>query len=243
MSPTPLPALCRLTRAALVLLTLLALVGCRTTRQPPMPLPEPAAQAAAEPAPNAANAPSRRRHPTARKTSNPVLMYLSERGWDLMDIMGLRFGGGDTFYVRARATKLGIVGLGFFKGNWFGFRRRAGGCWREERIEGGASLFYFVNYKREPLRGNGFLFSDRFPKVTAPPEPWGCTEIQDSDFHWLDIGAGVGLIAVALDVEVSPREVLDFVFGIFCLDICQDDGLHAKPVQARKLFFPAEQGE
>ena len=243
MSPTPLAGLCRLTQSALVLLMLLAPVGCRTTRRPPKPLPAPAAKAAAKPEPRPATAPRQHPRAAARKPLNPVLMYLSERGWDLMDIMGLRFGGGDTFYVRARATKLGIVGLGFFTGNWFGFRRRAAGYWREERIEGGVSLCYFIKYKREPVRGNSFLLSDRFPKLTPAPDPWGTTEIQDPDFHWFDIGVGVGLIAVALDVEVSPREVLDFVFGIFCLDICQDDGPYAKPVQARPLFFPAEQGE
>jgi len=172
---------------------------------------------------------------TARSVVPPtdrghVVTYLADRGLDFLDMLGIKLGGNDTLFVRARATKLGMAGLGYFKGRWCGLHGRSVGCWREERVEGGGSFLYLIQYEREPLRGNAFLFADTFSKGNVPDEPEGFApmnefawEIKDGDHHWIDVGVGVGLVAVALEVEVSPRQVLDFVLGILCLDICEDD--------------------
>ena len=178
----------------LVAAALLAVVGCQTAetmkQTPPVP-PE-----------------------------GPVARYFVDRGFDFMDMLGLRVGGNRTFYVRVRATKLGMLGAGYFEGRWVGSHGRSAGAWRELRKEGGVSLAYASDYERLPTQGNRFLFEDTFQKQNDQTNTW---ELDDDDYHFLDLGVGIGLMAVALDLDFHPREVVDFVLGILCIDLYEDD--------------------
>ena len=149
-----------------------------------------------------------------------VARYCVDRGSDFMDMLGVRIGGNRTFYVRARATKLGMVGAGYFEGRWIGSHGRSAGAWRELRKEGGVSLAYVSDYERLPIRGNRFLFEDTFRKQNEQSNTW---ELDDDDYHFLDLGVGVGIMAVAMDLDFHPREVIDFVLGILCIDLYEDD--------------------
>ena len=149
-----------------------------------------------------------------------VARYFVDRGFDFMDMLGIRVGGNRTFYVRARATKVGMVGAGYFEGRWLGSHGRSAGAWRELRKEGGVSLAYVSDYERRPLKGTRFLFEDTFRKQNEQSNTW---ELDDDDYHFLDLGVGIGIMAVALDLDFSPREAIDFVLGILCIDLYEDD--------------------
>ena len=150
----------------------------------------------------------------------PVPTYFADRCFDFMDMLGLRVGGNRALYVRARATKAAIVGGGYFEGRWVGSHRRNAGAWRELRKEGGASLAYVSDYERLPLKGNRFLFEDTFRKQNEQSNTW---EFDDDDYDFLDLGVGLGILGIAFDLDLHPREVIDFVFGILCIDLHEAD--------------------
>jgi len=157
--------------------------------------------------------------------------YMSDRGADLLDTFGIQIGGGGTLYARARLTKFGMLGAGFFKGKWLGIHSRAVGLWREKRLEGGVSVLYESEYERSEMRGNSFMQDEMFlPTSSRRPNKRGWLpidkrvwELADDDYHWADIGLGVGLLAVAAEVHVSPFEIADFLLGIYGVDVANDD--------------------
>jgi len=166
--------------------------------------------------------------PAETKQRSP---YMSDRGADFLDIFGIRIGGGGTVYGRLRLTKFGMLGAGFFKGRWCGTHGRAAGLWREKRIEGGVSVLYETEYDRSEMRGNSFVQNEMFlPTSSRKPRKNGLLpidkrtwELQDDDYHWGDFGIGIGLLAVAAEVHVSPFELADFLLGIYGADVADDD--------------------
>ena len=187
---------------------------------PPAPVAEPEPVAVAEEA-----------QPSAAST------YFSDRGYDFLDMLGIRIGGGSTVYLRARPTKLAMLGAGFFNGKWSGLHGRAAGHWREKRHEGGALVLYEVQYERTEPCGNAFMSDETFlPTSSARPRrnnrlsieksTW---ELADDDYHWADLGLGLGLLAVAADAHISPFQMADFLLGILGIDIADDDARNRAP--------------
>jgi len=157
--------------------------------------------------------------------------YFADRGHDFLDMFGLQIGGGTTLFARIRITKLAMLGAGFFRGKYFGLHGRAAGYWREKRLEGGALVLYEIQYERTDQHGNAFVNDEAaLPTNSARANPKGWMpltkstwELADDDYHWADVGLGAGLLAVAADAHVSPFQMVDFVLGIFCIDIADDD--------------------
>jgi len=186
-----------------------------------MAQPEPDAQPEPEAEPDAA----------AQKRPSMAMTYLKDRSADFFDMFGIRAGGGDTIYARLRVTKLGMLGAGFFRGKWFGSHGRCVGSWREKRYEGGISALYEVKYERELFFGNASLYdASMFSTTSVQRDKNGripiekmTFELADDDHHWADLGIGAGLMPVALDLHVSPLHLCDFILGIVCIDICDDD--------------------
>ena len=193
----------------------------RSITMPDEPEPAPVAPVA-EPEPVAVTEDAQ---PSAAST------YFSDRGYDFLDMLGIRVGGGTTVYLRARLTKLAMLGGGFFKGKYRGLHGRAVGRWREKRHEGGALVLYEVQYERSDFCGNEFMCDETFlPRSSARPRRKGwlpidksAWELADDDHHWADLGLGAGFLAVAADAHISPFQMADFLLGILGIDIADDD--------------------
>ena len=181
-------------------------------------------------------------HPSAAST------YFSDRGYDFLDMLGVRVGGGSTVYLRARPTKFAMLGAGFFRGKWFGLHGRAAGRWREKRHEGGALVLYEVQYERSAPCGNAFMCDETFlPTSSERPRRRGWLpidksvwELADDDHHWADLGLGAGLLAVAADAHVSPFQMADFLLGILGIDIADDDARNRAPCAQSQATDPEE---
>lgn len=141
-----------------------------------------------------------------------VPVYLWDRFLDLTDIvqLNLAFGGGALFNVHA--TKAFQFGGGYRDGVCFGLQPRSFGMWHEIRGEGGISfapffLLYYKDYSQEALWGTTTLF-DRDIQLE------GMDYLSNRVTHVGDVGISVHAI-VGLDLNVSPFQFLDFVFGFF----------------------------
>jgi hypothetical protein len=126
---------------------------------------------------------------------------------DLADIVTVNLNAGEGLLVNARPTKLAQVGGGHFNGVKFGWNQRAVGFWREHRTEGGASVLYYTDAEFVPVHGTRTLFDQGYVIEDF-------TILHNEDRHWLDIGASAHLLYLGGDVNVSPKEVFDFVLGL-----------------------------
>jgi hypothetical protein len=164
--------------------------------------------------------------PEVKTPKGPLATYIDDRALDFMDWwptpfnMRLRMGPGLLFNFRG--TKFAQAGWGFFDGETLGFKGRQLGSWREWRDEVGVSVFYITKTKKDLLTGNRFLF-DAMRK--AEPEAVGDIDIfrEDDRDRW-DCGCTVHLLFVGLDWDIiRPREIADFLLGLFTLDFQKDD--------------------
>lgn len=141
--------------------------------------------------------------------------YLKDVGYDFMDIFTLSVDGGKAgpllVHGDVRATKFLATGWGNWSGYSAGILGRGVGVWREERTESGISVGPLLNHSFEgsriPYRGNGALghkYLDAF----------GYDINLDERFHWADLGGSLHLIGVGVTANLSPYELLDFVYGL-----------------------------
>lgn len=66
----------------------------------------------------------------------------------------------------------------------------------------------------------------------------------DSPVHWFDISLQADILLPAMRVGLSPGELIDFVAGIFFLDLAGDDGVSEENIEAHltRLLEKAETG-
>jgi len=173
-----------------------------------------------------------------------VGIYCKDRFHDTLDLFRLRAGfprDGKAIGLKARVTSLAQVGYVAFDGTYVGLDRRGVGIVDERRREAGVSVAYGSYNEMEPTFGNGFLKSN---------SDWSVVEDRrilrnlpywdDGRQRHLSVGAEVATPLFALDVGVYPEEALDFVLGIFAIDIFNDDELFDHYIPYRQATTVAE---
>ena len=149
------------------------------------------------------------------EVSTTPLLYLENRGLDLLDIVSARIAVGPGLLAHARATRWIAAGIGALgkpepwggfelKKYGLGWSLREGGLWTERRAEIGISTFYYCDTEAHLLGGNRELFE---------PESRGM----------FDIGAELHFLLVGAAAEVRPDQAIDFVVGLFGYDLLDDD--------------------
>ena len=134
-----------------------------------------------------------------------------------MDIVDFSLGAGPGFLIHVRATKLAQA-IGGWSDSWrVGFRGRSVGVWREKRREAGVSLLYYQKVERERI--TGWVESMR-----ADAMDLDTAEVYGGDKDRSFLGCGVTIHAgILVDVNVRPMQAVDFVLGLFTIDILDDD--------------------
>lgn len=179
--------------------------------------------------------------PRSSPPSNP-LGYLPARGADLMDLFELNVGAGTGLFVGAAVEPIRFGG-GKYDASKLGMDGRCVGTWEEQREE--IFMIHAINWwRKQPLAGNAYLFDPeamrRFNPSRAPDdftrprfyEPWGWVlRMNDWEKPWLDVGVEANLIFFNLDVGFSPQETVDFLLGIFTVDVVSRDDYCAVPVE------------
>jgi hypothetical protein len=141
--------------------------------------------------------------------------YLADTGKDFMDILTVGVGAGKAgpllFHGNARVTKYAELGAGSWSGWTTGMLGRGIGTWREEKHEGGFAFLFIQNYwasnERVPCCGTSGL-RDKYLDAQ------GYDIDLDNNYHWADVGLSLHLIAVGFDLNVSPFEAIDAIFGL-----------------------------
>jgi hypothetical protein len=155
---------------------------------------EPAAEpAAAEPAKAAPAEEPREKH--------PVLMYIPNRLFDILDLVRLRVRVGPGFTVQARVTEAVDVVLGAH-----------------------ATVFAGVPGPRGRPRVNLPLGIETFAGAELSAAGEKSEEGWSKPYYGpLEVGAGFQAAIIGIDVGIDPLEVLDLVAGIVFLDLTDDD--------------------
>ena len=144
-----------------------------------------------------------------------ALHYLAARGLDLLDIASARVAIGPGMLAHVWATRWIAAGIGSLgkpessggfelKKFGLGWMLREGGLWTERRAEIGISVFYYCESEPHLLGGN---------RISFEPESRGL----------FDIGAEVHFLLIGAAAEVRPDQALDFLLGIFGIDLLDDD--------------------
>jgi len=141
--------------------------------------------------------------------------YLSDVGNDFLDIFqvsgGIGKAGPALFFGNVHLTKYAEAGFGNWTGYSAGMLGRSFGVWREERDESGFSLLLIQNYSVQSIRiptwGTNTLRERGM-------DAHGYNIDLDENGHWADLGGSVYVLALGVDVGVSPFEFFDFFGGL-----------------------------
>ncbi len=181
-----------------------------------------------------------------------TLGYAPARFYDFLDILELNLGIDSKFSLFAVGSVEPIaVGLGLYESEKFGFDGRMAGQWKESRAEVDLAIESFVQYKKEPGWGNRYLFNPYYSpfenKVEGDDEflfyRWGFSQrLYDHERRFLDITAEAHLLVIGVDIGVSPIELMDFLFGLFTIDVISDDDW-ITPMPDRRVPFLEEEDE
>ena len=133
------------------------------------------------------------------REKHPVLFYLPNRIFDVLDVARARVRIGPGVGVSARVTKPVSVNLGFYATLFAGLH----GPRNEPEIPWPIGV---ENYAGAEVSVLGFS-----------------TEGFGPDYGPAEVGAGVHAGLVGLDVGVDPLEVLDLVLGFLFIDLVDDD--------------------
>lgn len=161
---------------------------------------------------------------------NSLIFYLPNRIVDLTDIVSLGIGVPsipDLFvssaHVNLHATRFVQLGAGSTHGLFMGKSYGREFSWTLSHKELSVGPLTTTQ-----LRWQG--------QTTAQVERVGVLEPSDSPFvqgrmdYW-GIGAHVGLLPLAVSVELHPGEVLDFIAGLFFIDLMEDDVVRPRSPQ------------
>ena len=133
------------------------------------------------------------------RSKHPILFYLPNRVFDLLDVVRARARVGPGVGVSARATKPVSVTVGFY-----------------------ASLFAGLPGPRGRAKIPWPVGMENY--AGADVSVFGVsTEGFGPDYGLAEVGAGVHAGAVGIDVGVDPLEALDLILGFVFIDIRDDD--------------------
>lgn len=156
---------------------------------------------------------------------NPLGRYMSNRGNDLLDIVGVQISLGKGYKLDSHFVfhKLGFAETDVYR---FGMDGRQLGLWKE--TESGTSVFpvypnmndNVYHIRRKPIAVTNLLYEE-------------CREIPlfckiDTPRHYDVYSVGAGFhFGIGVDVLVRPYQVMDFIVGLMGLDLASDDALQA----------------
>jgi hypothetical protein len=149
------------------------------------------------------------RHPGVGRWA---LVWLGDRGNDLLDILEVSLSFGRGMGVNLRATEYLQAGVNWWDGMSWGMRGRAWGVWETREEDRGVGPFYWVEHERRPVCGTASLWDHEY-KYTG----WDLSEDSYSKavhHDWTSFGGSARVIAVGAEAAVSPLEALDFVGGV-----------------------------
>jgi hypothetical protein len=184
--------------------------------------------------------------PVSGRTS---LGYLPARGYDLLDMFELSLGLDSEFSLYAMANVEPIaLGGGVYECEKLGMDGRMVGQWQEKRFDVGLIIETFVRYKKKPNWGNRYLkdplYSPHENTLTGDGkfyDQWGFSrKLYDHEHRILDITAEANVIFLGVDVGYSLLETVDFLAGLFAIDVVSDDDWVA-PYPKRAFPFDEEQ--
>ncbi|HUT33338.1 MAG TPA: hypothetical protein VNE39_07660 [Planctomycetota bacterium] len=171
--------------------------------------------------------------------AQPPRDYLEQRGADLADCFRFTIGYGLMTYSRVKFTDWIVVGMGVAGRERWGWRGRYGDRgWEKPR--GGDIYIGDVGYEAGfPLVANeegsdaaGNRVSTLGPSITRrryasdlEPPKWG----KLADRFWIGMAGTAGL---SLEIGINVAELLDFVLGLWTIDITEDDTWAPKPLPA-----------
>jgi len=164
--------------------------------------------------------------PAPQSPLHPFVYYIPNRIVDVFDVFSLGVAlpsipqlFPSTVHVNAHVTRAIQVGAGTTHGTFLGkgyHRRFAWGLYHDELSAGPLTVAHlrFEPAASGPQDGTVDRVGMLFPE--DPPFAMGYMD------YWA-LGAHVGLLPVALSVDIHPVEVADALLGFFLIDICRDD--------------------
>jgi len=171
----------------------------------------------------------------------PGCAWLGARGRDLGDVVRVEGSVGVGLQAHANAGELLHLG--------FGSSRRWSAGWaygiptNERRVEDHLPLS-FVQSLMEPdaaaLHSLKIGGKDDYAKhrcYAVAPCTFDSGSIRKPTMQFWDIEAGFMLLAVGAEIGFNPAELVDFILGVFGLDIADDDTEEGRA--RRRLWVPA----
>ncbi len=182
-----------------------------------------------------------------------VKTYIKDRGYDFMDMTGIKVCAGKGFRMGADlghgvispvyelfgpdldriVTPPGLM-FGYHDLFKFGYQGRSAGSWRDR----GISIAATIDRNLKANVGNTFLFEqvDEFNEIyKAAPERAVAVPLDYPQYRYhyiFDIEVAL-VFFVGLEIDVSIFQVFDFMTGLFGIDIAYDD--------ARNRFYREEE--
>jgi len=166
----------------------------------------------------------------------PFYKYSVNRAEDFADIFGLNISVGAGLLVNIRATQFIQVGGVGFDGMRIGFNGRRGLAWGESSVELGiAPLHYGRLVMIEPGSSNmpdvSIIKNDKKEGVMRGQSLIYKIYREDADKSFdeaydrrlFDFGFSVHFFFFGVEAFFNPLELIDFVLGLFCIDLMGDD--------------------
>jgi len=130
-----------------------------------------------------------------------------------LDMLSVQVGFGFGVHVNAHATRAAQVGFGGSAVSRFGFDGRQGGLCNESKGE----------FSLLPFTTEGFRRSNAFGGFTDYSIPEDCATLYRLHRDYMGLGAEATAAILNVGAEIHPVEIFDFAFGLFGVDLSQDD--------------------
>ncbi|MEQ8763790.1 MAG: hypothetical protein RL885_07680 [Planctomycetota bacterium] len=149
--------------------------------------------------------------------------YFADRGHDAAQMVGLRMGPAIGSQLHGRLTKIVQVGWGAYEGKRYGLIDGQLTSQEEIRYEFGVGPVYLHEAETSPRAYSGIVGWMRRDRLEQDYEELSWDVLEFNDRGFFDVGLAANLFVFGIDVELRTAEILDFVTGIFAIDLLGDD--------------------
>jgi len=147
--------------------------------------------------------------------------YWGNRRDDLQDILRLNGGVGPGLALHGRISRVPQLGAGYYNGMKWGIVGEEYGQWYEHRMDANVITGWGVS-ERTRVLGN----ITNHPHTIGRKCEWS---LGDNNRRWGELELNAWLIFVGVEAGVDVIEALDFVTGIFDIDLTDDDNAGEVP--------------